>query len=220
MPETAEKPLPKIKKTGSREQTRRNHLSKLIAAARQLFIEVGYEAATVRKIAEVSGIGMGTIFYYVREKRDFVYLIFNDQAEERLERAFAALHPWQSFRVKLLSLAESHYQALGLEPELGRLFLSQVDHTPPGPHYLRNLEIRKREQVLMQALVAEAQASGELRSNASADSIARAIFFAGTSAASVWINSPDPQWRTGLQDFAEILDVILFGHLVTDKGPA
>ena len=72
------------------------------------------------KIAEVSGIGMGTIFYYVREKRDFVYLIFNDQAEERLEKAFAALQPWQSFRAKLLSLAEPHYQGpFGLEARTG-----------------------------------------------------------------------------------------------------
>ena len=68
----------------------------------------------------------------------------------------------------------------------------------------------------MRALVVEAQESGELRSHASADRIAQTIFFAGTSAARVWINSPDPQWRTGLRDFAEILDVILFGHLVTD----
>ena len=137
-----------------------------------------------------------------------------------VEKAYAALHSWQSFRAKVLSLAESHYQLLALEPELGRLFLSQVDHTPPGRHYLRNLEIRQREQFLMRTVVAEAQAAGQLRSDASAESIARTIFFAGTSAASTWIHSPDPTWRAGLRDFAEILDVILFGHLVSGKNGA
>ena len=40
---------PEIKKLTPREESRRSSLSKLISTARRLFVELGYEAATVRK---------------------------------------------------------------------------------------------------------------------------------------------------------------------------
>ena len=198
-------------KLSSREISRRSSLSKLIATARQLFVEIGYDAATVRKIAEVSGLGMGTVFHYISEKRDLIYLIFNEQAEERIERSFASLQPWQSFRAKILSIAESHYQMLALEPELGRILLAEIDHTSGGKHYQRHLEIRERQQRGMVALIVEAQESGEFRSDASAEIIARALFFVYSAAGRDWINSDDPTWRTGLRRLAEVLDVVLKG---------
>ena len=45
---------PETRKLTSREESRRSSLSKLISTARRLFVELGYEAATVRKIATVS----------------------------------------------------------------------------------------------------------------------------------------------------------------------
>ena len=194
-----------------RELSRRSSLSKLIATARRLFVELGYEAATVRKIAEVSGLGMGTVFHYITEKRDLIYLIFNDQAEDRIAKAIDALQPWQSLRAKIISIAEAHYQLLAVEPELGRILLSEIDHPSPGKHYLRHVEIRSRQFSTMESLVAEAQRSGEVTSKASAEVITRTIFFAYSAAGRWWINSPDPTWRRGLKEFSEVLDVILEG---------
>ncbi len=199
-----------------RELSRRSSLSRLIATARQLFVEIGYEAATVRKIAEVSGLGMGTVFHYISEKRDLIYLIFNDRAEERVEAAYASLQPWQNFRAKFLTVAESHLQLLALEPELGRILLAEIDHASSGKHYLRHVEIRDRQQKRTEALVAEAQRSGELRCEMSAEVIARTLFFIYSSAGRAWINSDDPTWRTGLRQIAEVLDVVLKGIEVSD----
>ncbi len=211
MPTELKKSSSSGKELGPREISRRSSLSKLIATARQLFVEIGYDAATVRKIAEASGLGMGTVFHYISEKRDLIYLIFNERAEERTEKSFAALQPWQSFREKILSIAESHYQLLALEPELGRILLAEIDHASGGKHYLRHIEIRERQQEAMEALVAEAQQIGELRSDVSAEIIARTFFFVYSSAGRAWINSPDPTWRTGLKQLAEVLDVLLKG---------
>ena len=218
MPTAAKEMLEQSKKLSARELSRRNSLSKLIATARQLFVEIGYEAATVRKIAEVSGLGMGTVFHYISEKRDLIYLIFNERAEERIERSFSALQPWQNFRGKVLSITESHFQLLALEPELGRILLAEIDHSSGGKHYLRHIEIRERQQRGMVALVEEAQQSGELRMDSSAEIIAQTIFFVYSAAARAWINSEDPTWRAGVRQFAEVLDVVLRGIEQKDLG--
>ena len=217
MPALAKK-APDQKRVGPREQSRRSSLSKLIATARHLFVEVGYEAATLRKIAEASGLGMGTVFHYISEKRDLIYLIFNEQAEERSEKAYAELQPWQTFREKILSVSEPHYQLLALEPELGRILLSEINHQLPGKHYLRHVEIRDRVLAQTVGLVEEAQRSGEIGSSASAELIARTIFFAYSSSARWWINSPNPTWRKGLKDFGDVLDIVLHGLMVKDKS--
>ena len=211
MPTVAKKVTNPGTKLTPREISRRSSLSKLIATARHLFVEIGYEAATVRKIAEVSGLGMGTVFHYISEKRDLIYLIFNEQADERIERSFASLQPWQSFRAKILSIAEAHYQMLALEPELGRILLTEIDHASGGKHYLRHVEIRERQQKAMEILVAEAQQAGELRIDVSAEIIARTFFFVYSAAGRAWINSPDPTWRAGIKQLAEVLDVLLKG---------
>ncbi len=218
MPTAAKKVASPGAKLTPREISRRKSLSKLIAAARQLFVEVGYEAATVRKIAEVSGLGMGTVFHYISEKRDLIYLIFNEQAEERIEKSFASLQPWQSFRAKILSIAESHYQMLALEPELGRILLAEIDPSSGGKHHQRHVEIRERQQKAMQVLVAEAQQAGELRTDASAEMIARTFFFVYSAAGRAWINSPDPKWRTGVQQLAEVLDLLFRGIEASDRA--
>ena len=219
MPQTAiEKAPGRSKPLTSREISRRSSLSKLIATARQLFVEVGYDKATVRKIAEMSGLGMGTVFHYISEKRDLIYLIFNERAEERIERALASLQPWQDLRAKFLSIAESHYQELALEPELGRILLAEIEHTSRGKHYLRHQEIRERQQQGVEVLIAEAQQAGELRTDLSAEVIAKAMFFLYSSCGRAWINSDDPTWRTGLRQLAEVLDVLLQGVLVEGRA--
>ena len=211
MPTATETNPAATKPLSPREISRRNSLSKLIATARHLFVEIGYDAATVRKIAEVSGLGMGTVFHYISEKRDLIYLIFNEQAEERSAKSFAAIQPWQDFRAKILTAVESHYQLLSLEPELGRILLAEIEHATPGKHYLRHLEIREMQQKGMEGLIAQAQASGELRDDIPTSTIARTIAFVYTAAARSWINSPNPTWREGLRQFAEVLDVVIKG---------
>ena len=195
----------------SREESRRISQTKIVAAARRLFVEVGYEATTVQQIAAAAGLGKGTVFHYITEKRDLVYMIFNEQTEERTERAFAALQPWQSFREKILSLAEPHYQMLSLEPTLGRILLNELQEKSPGPHFARHLEMRNRSMHNIEFLVTEAKNLGEIQSSKTSHVLAQTIFFCYSASIRWWINSEDISWRAGLNNFAQTLDVILEG---------
>jgi len=49
----------------------------IIQAASKVFAEKGYHNATIKAICEVSGLGPGTIYNYVKKKEDILYLIYD-----------------------------------------------------------------------------------------------------------------------------------------------
>ena len=59
----------------------------MLAAARELFVSVGYEAATVRQIAKLAGVSVGSVFTTFASKAE----ILSQVMEERLEALYAEL---------------------------------------------------------------------------------------------------------------------------------
>ena len=51
-----------------REQTRRANRKALVEAARRVFADIGFEAATIRDIVEESGLSRGTFYNYMGDK--------------------------------------------------------------------------------------------------------------------------------------------------------
>src|SRR4030042_6165844 len=49
----------------------------IIQAASQVFSKKGYHQATIKDICEVSGLGPGTIYNYVKKKEDILFLIYD-----------------------------------------------------------------------------------------------------------------------------------------------
>lgn len=59
----------------------------MLAAARELFISVGYEAATIRQIARLAGVSVGSVFTSFASKGE----ILSEVMQERLEALYAEL---------------------------------------------------------------------------------------------------------------------------------
>ncbi len=59
-------------------------------AARKLFAEQGYDATTLRQVAEDVGLGLGTLFNYISDKRDLIYLVFNQEVSVVTDVSLAA----------------------------------------------------------------------------------------------------------------------------------
>ena len=64
-----------------RERNKLDKLRRIKAAARELFLEQGYDNATTREIARRADVGLGTLFSYASDKRDLLFLIYNDMQE-------------------------------------------------------------------------------------------------------------------------------------------
>ena len=203
------------KKPGVRERSKQENKDKIVMAARRLFAEHGYDASTLRQIAAEAGLGLGTLFNYISDKRDLIYLIFNEEVDSLTDRALAAPRPWQTFSAKILSITEPHYRLFGSEPILSRILLSEVLLHTPGLQLERHIEIRSRLIQGLCEVVADAQETGEITSTESPEIIARSIFFLYSAALRWWLASPHPDWRSGQRDFERVLQIHVAGLTMT-----
>ena len=200
------KPTVESSKGGLREQSKRERQHRIMLAARDLFADHGYDATTLRQVAEQASLGLGTLFNYISDKRDLIYLVFNQEVSVATDVCLAAPRPWQSFNEKILSMVEPNYRLFGGEPVLSRILLSEVLQYTPGLHLAEHLGIRDRFIRGIEQVVAEAQKTGEIGSPESSEVIARHVFFSYSAALRWWLAaSESPDWRTGLRDFALIL---------------
>ncbi len=206
------------KPPGSRERTKQLNQKKIIIAARGLFTKVGYEAATLRQIAADAGVGLATLFTYINDKRDLVYLVFNKEVERLTDKALAAPQPWQAFPDKILAITELHFRAFGRTPTLSRILLSEILIHTPGHHLKRHFELRARLIRGLCQLVLKAQQSGEVHQQESAEIIAQSIFFLFSATLRWWLAGDKPKWREGQILFEKVFRVQTSGFVQQGIG--
>jgi AcrR family transcriptional regulator len=71
-------PLPRAPSPGKREQTKLQNRQLILDAARQVFAELGYGAATVRDIIRATPLASGTFYNYFKSKEE-VYQAIRDE---------------------------------------------------------------------------------------------------------------------------------------------
>ena len=88
-------PLPRAALPGKREQTKIQNRQIILDAARQVFAELGYGAATVRDIIRATPLASGTFYNYFKSKEEIYQAIRDEVAlairprlhEERIKAA-------------------------------------------------------------------------------------------------------------------------------------
>jgi AcrR family transcriptional regulator len=83
--------------SGKREQTKLRNRSLLLAAARLTFVELGYDAATVRDIVARTELAPGTFYNYFPDKRSVLVALMNEASAEATRRAREARAQASSF---------------------------------------------------------------------------------------------------------------------------
>lgn len=72
--------------TGKREQTKARNRSVLLEAAREVFVELGYDAATVRDIVARTNLAPGTFYNYFPDKRSVLTALIAEVGAEAARR--------------------------------------------------------------------------------------------------------------------------------------
>src|ERR1700688_2856084 len=111
---------------GKREQKKLDKIRRIKQAAAQLFAKEGFDAATSHDIARRARVGKGTLFLYARDKRDLVFLIFNDEIAKIGKRAFAQADPEKPLLEQLVSVATGFYKGFAKNPQLSRILLAEL----------------------------------------------------------------------------------------------
>jgi AcrR family transcriptional regulator len=196
---------------GLREQNKIEKRLRIKAAARDLFLKHGYDDATLREIARRAQVGLGTLFHYARDKRDLIFLIFNDELAAVTTEALAAPQPNQPLLEQLLAVFATHYYFFSRDPDLSRLLLRELIFYSKGTQAAAFLETRGRLLAGIEAIVGNAQSDGRLGCGKGASFIARNVFFVFSGHIRWWIAQPDPHPFAGLSDLRQSLTLQING---------
>jgi len=192
-------------KIGAREKKKTATRDRIRAAASDLFARHGYGAATMRQIAKRAHVGLGTLFNYAEDKRDLVFLIFNEELNATTDVALAAPRPRDAPLEQLMAVFREHYRWLAAQPELARILLQELTFYSSGKQAATFHSIRKRLIDGIEALVSANQEKGELRKDVPAGVIARHIFFVYSASLRWWIAAPEPDPVRGVADLRRLL---------------
>ena len=165
----------------------------------------------MRQIARRAHVGLGTLFNYAEDKRDLVFLIFNEELNAITDVALAAPRAGQPIADQLLAVFRVHYRWLATKPALARILLQELTFYSSGKQAATFNGIRKRLIDGIEALVRKAQERKEIRTKEKAALIARHIFFVYSASLRWWIAAPKPDPETGVADLRRLLKLQIEG---------
>jgi AcrR family transcriptional regulator len=193
------------KRPGRREQRKLETRERIRAAAADLFTRHGYGAATMREIARCAHVGLGTLFNYAADKRDLVFLIFNEELNAVTDVALAAPRPDQPLVDQLIAVFRVHYRWLAGKPALARILLQELTFYSSGKQAATFLGIRRRLIDGIEALIRTAQRDRRIRAREDPAVIARLVFFVYSASLRWWIAAPRPDPAKGVADLRRLL---------------
>ncbi|HEX6690535.1 MAG TPA: TetR/AcrR family transcriptional regulator [Burkholderiales bacterium] len=195
----------KKSRLGTREKKKLATRDRIRAAASELFARRGYAAATMRQIAKRAHVGLGTLFNYAEDKRDLVFLIFNEELNATTDVALAAPRPRDALLEQLMAVFREHYLWLATQPSLARILLQELTFYSSGKQAATFHAIRKRLIDGIEALVRDAQEKKKISSQEDAAVIARLIFFVYSASLRWWVAAPKPDPARGVADLRRLL---------------
>jgi AcrR family transcriptional regulator len=159
---------------GRREHNKREKLARIKAAARSLFARQGFEATTAREICERAGIGTGTLFLYVRDKRELLFLTFEEDARRIFAEGRAAGARESDLCAQLMAIFSRFIAYYARDPAHAKALLQELFFREHDPDRMGRLTLEFGAHVA--ELVVAAQARGELRGDVSPLLASSALF--------------------------------------------
>lgn len=191
--------------TGRRERKKHDKLRRIREAAEALFARKGYDAATTREIADAADVGAGTLFAYVADKRELLFLVYRDRIAAALADAYGHV-PQGTLVERLHFLFARLFAMYAGDPELARHFVKEQLFGGQGP-YQREVEVLRGEMFArIGGWVRDAQAAGEVSSSADAKTVAWSAFALYYAALTGWLGgfATAPQALAALRTALEL----------------
>lgn len=193
--------------TGRRERQKQARRERIEAAAKAVFAERGYDAATTREIAERADVSIGTLFAYAPDKRALLGMVFRDGLHAMTERTLATIPAGEPPIERLLHLFEPRYAFWGADPVLARhavretIALAYDGVTPP-------------EEELGHGLLRYVQAwqsAGEIDPTLDPALVVRVLLDVYLSENRRWLATDHPRVATGVASLRRAFEVVLRG---------
>jgi AcrR family transcriptional regulator len=196
---------------GLRERSKRERRRRIEEAARQIFREKGFEAATTREIAVRAGVGTGTLFVYARDKRALLRMVFRDQLEQLSSTAFGSVRLDAPPIDQLVHVFGPRYAFWGADPRLSRHAVRETF----GSRYGGDEDGQAQPPAMLalhdalEALIVRNQAAGALAATVEPRLAARFLLDVYYNENREWIAEPAPDVDAGIARLREVLELAL-----------
>ncbi len=197
--------------SGLREMKKLDKRQRIRTAARELFSKLGYESATLRQIARRAHVGLGTLFNYADDKRDLVFLIFNQELDALAEQASEAARSEREIVDQLAAFFGVYYRDFSRELNLARILLQELTFYSHGKQAGEFQNHRQRLVGRVEDLIRAAQRTGQIGADQDSSLVARYIFFMYSSAIRWWIGVEKPDPDKGIDEFRGLLSLQIRG---------
>jgi AcrR family transcriptional regulator len=195
-------------------QRERNKLEKrgrIKAAVRELIESKGFDVMTTREIARHADVGLGTLFSYATNKRDLLFLVFNDEQDRLVDATYQDISPALPFVEQLIAAFRPFYDFFAREPAFARYLLRELIFYESGAQAARFQQGRRRIVTRVEQLIAAAQDAGRIGAAEDSRAIARLIFAVYQAEIRRWLLEPDPQPKKGLESLRRALNLVIRG---------
>lgn len=185
-------------KQGLRERNKLEKMNRIRSAALELFQAKGYEATTTKEIAEAADVAIGTIFMYANDKRDLLFLIFNDELDGLVDTAFGKVDSRQPLSLQAFEVFAHFYAAFHQKVILARLLLRELVFFSEGQQAAQYLENRRRIVARLKDMARDAAARGSIHADSDIERIANTFFYLFSGEVRFWLSDEEPDLERGL----------------------
>ena len=167
---------------------------RIIAVARDLFVEQGFEAVSIRKIAERAGCPPMTFYVVFKSKRELLRHIWEDVFADLLQACAAVVEAADGAEAKLTALFRAMSDYWLAHPDNYRVVFMHQDKVASSEeaYYVESSGIEERLR-LVDALIAEGVAEGVFAATDPALS-AQVLLVAMVGLAHALITIPEFPW--------------------------
>lgn len=186
---------------------------RLLHAAVQTFGRRGFHEAKIAEIAAEAGVAEGTVYLYFRSKEDLLGCVFDETMDEVLGVARAIRMAPGTAAAKLKGLVGLHLSFIGQDRDLASVF--QIELRRSARLVERFSRSRLTEYFrLLDGVLREGIASGELRKDLDPRVAVRVLFGAADEILSEWLLSGEPKPAA---DAEKLVGTLLHGFLACEK---
>lgn len=198
-----------------RERGKQRRRSRIKEAAREVFVELGYEAATTREIADRADVSQGTLFAYAPTKSELLLMIINDDLELLRADRFGCDTLTRPLIDILLDFAKRDMEYWAQYPEMARQARREVGVVllgqSSGPEAIRYAAWKPTLLQCLAEIVREKQQANFLRPAVSAELVAELWWAIYNQNLHNWLNSNQPDVAQGLAQLRNLLSLAIAG---------
>lgn len=179
--------------------------ARIRAAARALFEERGFDAATLRAIAERAGMGASSIYRHVRSKHELLVLELAELQEEAWLDFRRHDNRSTATRVRVQKFFQSQHELLARHPDLTVIAFRATTY-PDSRVSTRVLALNDRTIGLLAEILQGGRAHGDLDPRVDVLTAARTLFHGAMGARISWANGllSERACRTAIEAMVEL----------------